>query len=180
MNPEERSILQSLDGLLQLPSVREAIEPVVDRVERRLDADPAAVMAWEPLPLSIYPKPLPAFIQSSWVFMLRARTTTGAERHPNSHQRMMSFRGDGDMQTGGPGQWKSNPLVSSRDEDWEKRWISIPTNVWHQCVVPDANWVVVSFQTVPAHELIEERPDDRASGRTKQRLYVTPQDRPSN
>jgi hypothetical protein len=40
--------------------------------------------------------------------------------------------------------------------------------------VPDANWVVVSFQTVPAEELIEERPDPSADGRTKQRLYVAP------
>ncbi len=175
MNPAERDILQSLDELLQRESVRDAIQPVVKRVERMLEAEPSAVMAWEPLPLSIYPNPLPAFIQSSWVFILRARTTTGAERHPNSHQRMMSFRGTGDMQTGGPGQWKSNPLVSSRDADWEKRWISIPTNVWHQCAVPDANWVVVSFQTVPADELIEERPDDAASGGTKQRLYVSPE-----
>jgi len=177
MNPAEPDILQLLDELLQRETVRDAIRPVVESVERKLEAEPSAVMAWEPLPLSIYPNPLPAFIRSSWVFILRTRTTTGAERHPNSHQRMMSFRGAGDMQTGGPGQWKSNPLVSSRDADWHKRWISIPTNVWHQCVVPDANWVVVSFQTVPAHELIEERPDDAASGGTKQRLYVSPEKR---
>jgi hypothetical protein len=177
MNPAERDVLQSLDGLLQLEPVRDAIRPVVERVERKLEAEPSAVMAWEPLPLSIYPNALPAFIQSSWVFILRANATTGAERHPNSHQRMMSFRGTGDMQTGGPVQWKSNPLDSSRDANWEKRWISIPTNVWHQCVVPDSNWVVVSFQTVPAHELIEERPGDAASGETRQRLYVTANDR---
>jgi len=177
MNPAERDILHSLDELLQREIVRDAIQPVVERVEGKLEAEPSAVMAWEPLPLSIYSNPLPAFIRSSWVFILRARTTTGAERHPNSHQRMMSFRGAGDMQTGGPGHWKSNPLVSSRDADWHRRWISIPTNVWHQCVVPDANWVVVSFQTVPAHELIEERPDDAASVGTKQRLYVSPEKR---
>jgi hypothetical protein len=174
MNREERSILESLDALLQLEPVREAIEPVVERVERKLEADPSAVMAWEPLPLSIYPKRLPPFIRSSWVFILRSGATTVAERHPNSHQRMMSYRGKGDMQTGGPDQWKSNPLASGRDADWERRWISIPTNVWHQCVVPGPNWVVVSFQTVPAHELIEERPDSTANSGTKQRLYMKP------
>jgi hypothetical protein len=177
MNPEERSILEFLDALLQSDAVREAIQPVAERVERQLEQNPNAVMAWEPLPLSIYHEPLPAHIQSSWVFILRARATTGAERHPNSHQRMMSFRGKGDMQTGGPGPglWKSNRLVSDREADWEQRWISIPTNVWHQCVVPDANWVVVSFQTVPAAELIEERPDPSDNGRTTQRLYLTPE-----
>jgi hypothetical protein len=56
------------------------------------------VMAWEPIPLSIYGNALPAMIRSIWVFILRAGTNTGAERHPNSHQRMMSFEGSGDMQ----------------------------------------------------------------------------------
>jgi hypothetical protein len=35
----------------------------------------------------------------------------------------------------------------------------VPPNVWHQAVVPAEDWVVVSFHTVPAEELIEERPD---------------------
>jgi len=43
----------------------------------------------------------------------------------------------------------------------EERWISIPSNTWHQGVVSDRDWVVVSFHTVPADELIEERPDPR-------------------
>jgi hypothetical protein len=33
----------------------------------------------------------------------------------------------------------------------EKRWISIPQNVWHQPIIlKEADWVVVSFHTVPA------------------------------
>jgi hypothetical protein len=179
MTPQERSILESLDSRLRSNSVRRAIGPVVDRVEQKLAQDPAAVMAWEPLPLSIYGENLPSFIRSSWVFILRARTTTGAERHPNSQQRMMSFRGDGDMQTGdmqtgGPRTWRLNPLVSDPSADLEKRWISIPINVWHQCVVPAENWVVVSFHTVPAEELIEERPDAADAARTRRKTYLTP------
>src|ERR1700730_4963772 len=112
MDPNERSILESLDALLQLDKVRSAIAPVVERVERKLVQDPAAAMAWEPLPLSIYGESLPSVIRSSWVFILRAHTATGAERHPNSQQRMMSYRNTGDMQTGGSGRWQSNPLVS--------------------------------------------------------------------
>ena len=54
--------------------------------------------------------------------------------------------------------------------------MSIPPNVWHQAVViEDKDWVVVSFHTVPADELIEERPDTADSGRTHQRRYLTPQ-----
>ena len=35
----------------------------------------------------------------------------------------------------------------------------------------DEDWVVVSFHTVPAEELIEERPDEAGVG-TNQRHYV--------
>ncbi len=174
MNSDERSILESLDALFQLDGITEAIDPIVKRVERRLEQDPGAVMAWEPIPLSIYGESLPSFIRSSWVFILRARTATGPERHPNSQQRMMSYRGTGDMQTGGPDRWQSNPLISEPAADLERRWISIPVNVWHQCVVPDGNWVVVSFHTVPAEELIEERPDTHDTGRTRQKTYLAP------
>jgi hypothetical protein len=145
------------------------------------------VMAWEPIPLSIYGNALPAMICSSWVFILRAGTNTGAERHPNSHQRMMSFEGSGDMQVEDEQQtsdvrgqtsdvtmrWQSNVLVSDPVALLERRWISIPENVWHQPVVSkQADWVVVSFHTVPAEELIEERPIDHAASRTKQMRYV--------
>jgi hypothetical protein len=173
MDSKERSIIESLHALLHLDNVRAAIAPVVERVEQKLARDRSAVMAWEPLPLSIYGKSLPSFIRSSWVFILRAHTATGAERHPNSQQRMMSYRSVGDMQTGGAGRWQSNPLVSDPRAELEQRWISIPINVWHQCVVPaGANWVVVSFHTVPAEDLIEERPDEHNAGSTRQQTYL--------
>jgi hypothetical protein len=174
MPPQERSILESLNALLQSNAVRAGIDPIVERVERTLARDHAAAMAWEPIPLSIYGESLPPLIRSSWVFILRARATTGAERHPNSHQRMMSFRGTGDLQTGGEGRWRSNLLISDREAVLEQRWVSIPQNVWHQAVVPDADWVVVSFHTVPAEELIEERPDAADASQTRHRKYVGP------
>jgi hypothetical protein len=123
-------------------------------------------MAWEPIPLSVFEDPLPGEVKSAWVFVLRAGADTGAERHPNSHQRMMSWEGRGDMRIKkreskeGEIQWDSNVLVSDPDAPLEQRWISIPPNVWHRPVVPKGDdWVVVSFHTVPAEELIEERPD---------------------
>jgi hypothetical protein len=97
---------------------------------------------------------------------------TGPERHANSHQRMMSFQGSGDMQTGEPGNSRSNILISDSKAPLEQRWISIPPNTWHRPVVSkDADWAVVSFHTVLAEELIEERPDERERG-TKQMKYV--------
>jgi hypothetical protein len=175
MSPQERLILESLGTLLQSDVVRAGIEPIVERVERKLARDVGAAMAWEPIPLSIYSEGLPAFVRSSWVFILRAGATTGAERHPNSHQRVMSFRGAGDLQTGDETHWQSHPLISDRDAELERRWLSIPTNVWHQAVVPEeSDWVVVSFHTVSAEELIEERPNRVDAGLTVQRRYVAP------
>ena len=178
MTAQERKILEALDVALRSTDVRAQIQPIVERVARDLAGNREAVMAWEPIPLSIYGNSLPPPIRSSWVFILRAGAATGAERHPNSHQRMMSIQGTGDMQTGGEGQWQSHPMPSAPDAALEQRWISIPQNVWHQVVVPQGDdWVVVSFHTVPADELIEERPDSADSGRTKQKLYVAPDDK---
>jgi len=84
-------------------------------------------------------------IRSSWVFVLRARSASGAERHPNSYQRVMSYHGYGDFQVWSDGAWRSNQLVSSPKAPLQSRWASIPPLVWHQGVVPEKNWVVVSF-----------------------------------
>jgi hypothetical protein len=98
MTREERSLLDGIDKMLRAEDVHAQIQTVVERARAELQRKTTAVMAWEPIPLSIYGNALPAMIRSSWVFILRAGTNTGAERHPNSHQRMMSFEGSGDMQ----------------------------------------------------------------------------------
>ena len=165
-------VLEFLDRLLQQEPVRALLDVVVVRAEQHLRDDPAAVMAWEAIPLEVYGTPLPGSIHSSWVFILRAHVATGAERHPNSRQRMMSYRGSGDLQTRTGERWESNLLVSDRHLPLEQRWVSIPENVWHQAVTPGADWVVVSFHTVPAEELIEERPDPSDAGSTRQRRYL--------
>jgi hypothetical protein len=86
---------------------------------------------------------------------------------------MMSFGGSGDMQTGEPGRWQSNALVSDPEVPLERRWISIPLNVWHWPVVgANADWAVVSFHTVVPDELIEERPDSTSKDGTKQMKYL--------
>jgi hypothetical protein len=170
--PQEQQTLEALDTLLQLDVLRTRIDAVVERVEKNLAQNPAAAMAWEPVPLSIYGDSLPSFVRSSWVFILRAGATTGAERHPNSHQRMMSYRGSGDLQTGGLENWQPNLLISDRSATWRQRWVTIPPNVWHQAVVGVTDWVVVSFQTASAEELIEERPDAADPRRTQQRKYI--------
>ncbi|PYJ68052.1 MAG: hypothetical protein DME76_13550 [Verrucomicrobia bacterium] len=173
MTPEERSRLEALDAVLRSDNVREQIRPVVEQVRAELARKKDALMAWEPIPLTVFGRALPPEIRSAWVFVLSADADTGAERHPNSHQRMMSFEGSGDLQIGEPGQWQSNVLISDPEAPLERRWISIPQNVWHRPVVgADADWVVVSFHTVPAEELIEERPDSGSKNGTKQMKYL--------
>src|SRR5204863_5872269 len=179
MTADERSLLEALDAIVGSEEIRAQIYPIIERVRTELARNEKAQMTWEPIPLAIYGGALPSGIRSSWVFVLRGGATTGAERHPNSHQRMMSFEATGDLQVqaqlayGGEGQWQSNLLVSEPSTLLERRWISIPRNVWHQVVVPEGpDWVVVSFHTVPAEELIEERPESDDSGGTKQMLCL--------
>jgi hypothetical protein len=175
MTPKENAILQSLDQSVHMPAIQAALQPVVSRVCKQLAAKTDAVMAWEPMPLSTFGDTLPPAIRSAWIFVLRAGVNTGAERHPNSHQRMMSFVGTGDLQTRPAldDPWKSNVLISDPAKPLERRWISIPQNVWHQPVIPtDQDWVVVSFHTVPAEELIEERPERAGESGPRQMRYV--------
>ena len=173
MTREERSRLETLDTALRSDKTREHIRSVVARVRDQLASRKEALMSWEPIPLDLIATTLPPEIRSAWVFVLRAGANTGAEKHPNSHQRMMSFEGSGDFQTGEPGKWDSNVLVSDPDAPLERRWISIPPNVWHRPLIDaEADWAVVSFHTVRAEDLIEERPDDSREAGTRQMKYL--------
>jgi len=177
MTKEEQSLLETLDRVVCAEEMRTQLQPIVERVHTELARMPDALMTWEPLPLALLGDRLPAAIRSAWIFVLRAGTDTGAERHPNSHQRMMTLAGVGDMKTDAKGLpnevkteseivWRSNLLTSESNAPLNQRWISIPPNVWHRPVIPKgAHWVVISFHTVPASELIEERPG------AKQMLY---------
>ena len=183
MTKEERLVLETLDKIVHSEEVRSQILPIVDRVRDDLARKPDALMAWEPVALQIFGSELPSTIRSGWIFILRAGTDTGAERHPNSRQRMMTFAGTGDMKIDARGMpndvdveseiaWHSHVLVSDSDAPLERRWVSIAKNIWHRPVIPKGvDWVVVSFHTVPADELIEERPG------AKQMLYESERNR---
>jgi hypothetical protein len=171
MTPAEQRQLEQLDSAVR--GVRDKIEPIIARVRADLARKPQALMTWDPIPLDVFGASLPPEIQSSWIFVLRASADTGAERHPNSHQRMMSLDGSGDLQTNEGGKWRSNCLISDPDAPLDARWISVPPNVWHRPVVGDKeDWVVFSFHTVPAHELIEERPAPQTASGTRQMRYL--------
>jgi hypothetical protein len=172
MNIKEKRFLELLDNAVKEEGIRQHMINVIQRVEQALENDPKALLSWEPIPLDLYKQELPSEIKSSWVFNLRKNTTTGAERHPNSIQRMMSYKGHGDFQTKPNLKWESNLLESDFGGDIEKRWISIPINVWHQGLVSDENWIVISFHTAEVSELIEERPDDGDETKIHKQKYV--------
>ena len=174
MDQTETALLEALDDMLRGDGVRLMLDEIVTRVEHKLANDTGAAMAWESVPLDFFGVQLPPSIRSSWVFILRANMATGAERHPNSLQRMMSYRGCGDFPTRNSlnDEWESHRLVSDSLVSIQQRWISIPPNVWHEAVVGKSNWIVVSFHTVPEHELIEERPDTENAAVMCQRRYA--------
>jgi hypothetical protein len=156
MSPErESALLRILDEAVGRSPAESMLNRLAEDVEHRLEQDASLRLAWEVVPLSTY-GPLPRVIRSSWVFVLRAGCSTGAERHPNSVQRVMAFRHDGDFQTWSNGGWKSNRLRAGPELPLEARWLTIPKSVWHRPVMSDRNWAVVSFHTVPATSLIEE------------------------
>ena len=175
MEPEERARLGKLDAIVRSDELRAEIYLIVERGCTALSEKPEALMTWEPIPLDVFGQKLPQEIRSGWIFVLRAGADTGAERHPNSHQRMMTLHGSGDMRIradAASSRWESNVLVSDPSAPLERRWISIPPNVWHRPVVGrDGDWVVISFHTVPTEELIEEKLDESGAG-TKQKKYV--------
>ncbi|MBL7191249.1 hypothetical protein ISS30_06095 [bacterium] len=172
MNLSELNIIDRLNELLKSAKICDIIDNIAARLEQKLSDNPQDKLAWEPVPLSIFGNKLPIPIKSSWVFILRANSDSGAERHPNSVQRMMSYHNTGDIQLWDGARWISNILVSEEDSPLDDRWISIPANTWHKAVVANENWVVVSFHTVPAEDLIEARPVESDLGKNKARKYL--------
>jgi hypothetical protein len=174
----ERALLQALDAAASAPAAVSALRPIAERVLATLGRGPREIEAWEAVPLGLYGAgALPEEVRSWGVFVLRADVTTGAERHPNSRQRMVSWSGGGDFQVHDGRRWRSHHLASDPRAPLERRWISIPPDTWHQGVVGGQDWLVVSFHTVPAEELIEERPDSDDPDpfhprRTRRRRYV--------
>jgi hypothetical protein len=174
----ERAILEVLDAAASAPRAASNLQQIGERVLASLARGPSAIEAWETVPLEVYGSgTLPDEIRSSWVFVLRRGVTTGAERHPHSRQRMVSLSGGGDFQVHDGNQWRSHFLVTDRSAPLEERWISIPPNTWHQGIVGEKDWLVVSFHTAASGELIEERPDPADPdpfhpSRTRRRKYA--------
>jgi hypothetical protein len=152
-------VSRRLDLAVRSYRARAALVRLAVTTTRQLRATPSAHLAWSTVPLDLYDN-LPPEIASSWVFVLRANSTSGAERHPNSIQRFMSLDNEGDMQTWTGTEWQSHVLRTGDDAPFDTRWLTIPLNVWHRPVMGARNWTVVSFHTAGTAELVEERAAD--------------------
>lgn len=173
MRAESAPLTVVLEDAARSEAVRARVAEVLERVTRQLAAGDAS-MAWETVPLEVFDRPLPGAIRSCWVFVIRAGAETGAERHPNSHQRSLSLAGSGEFQLRQEGRWEPHPLVSDAGAPPERRWVSIPPSTWHRLFVGDESWGMLSFHTVPAEDLIEEvpiGPDGLDGGPTERHRY---------
>ena len=157
--PTEDKLLERLDRAVRASRVADTIERTTLGLGALLTKDPRARLAWRTVPLNVYGH-LPDEIASSWVFVLRANSTSGAERHPNSIQRVRSYRGSAHLQTWDGRAWESHCLSSGFDKSIDERWLSIPTNVWHRPIMNDTDWIVVPFHPAAPETLIEERAAD--------------------
>src|SRR2546426_2071256 len=92
MNVASDLVIPALDALVRTTSAAVQVREALQRVLQQL-ASSTERMAWEIIPLSALRCSLPASIRSCWVFGIRAGAETGAERHPNSHQRSLSLTG---------------------------------------------------------------------------------------
>src|SRR5215470_20011331 len=109
MNRAEADLLKRIDFLLQDPGIALHLNAIADRVEEKFQKSKEP-LAWEDVPLEIYGDELPQEIRSSWIFLLRANSNSGAERHPNSHQRVAAWRGVADFQVWIDARWQTNLL----------------------------------------------------------------------
>ncbi len=161
---QEREILKTLDTIMREERVRAEIDAIAAKLVSKLNETPGQQLEKEPVRLDLFGEKLPGDIRACWVYLMRAPSATGAERHPNSHQRTISYRGKGDFQLrqipvmDDLSEWKRTVLLSDLFSRLEFRWISIPPNNWHQAVATEGDWIMVSFHTAAENELIEEHP----------------------
>jgi hypothetical protein len=161
---QERETLKTLDTIMREQRIRGEIDAITAKLVSKLNQTPGQQLAKEPVRLDLFGEKLPGDSRACWVYLTRAPSATGEERHPNSHQRTISYQGKGDLQLrqvpvlGDLSEWKRNVLLSDLFSRLEFRWISIPPNNWHKAVASEGDWVMVSFHTAPENELIEEHP----------------------
>jgi hypothetical protein len=102
--------------------------------------------------LDLPPDELPPSIGSAWVFAIAGGTHPEPHRHPNSVQHLRSLSGEGRVVLSRIGADARQVFVLNAGRPW----LVIGQDVVHDVASTSAaEWVVASFHTVPAAELVE-------------------------
>ncbi len=156
MDQREQAFLRKLEGVLENQPARIAIDAAISEAKRQLDADRQRRAGSVQVPLSDCGQSLPSSIKSCRVFVLRAGSEFQTERHPNSHQRVLSLEGTGKIRVFDKLRPRDVSLGSDMHGPLELRWASLSENIWHQPVSGNEDWVVLTFHTASEMELIDE------------------------
>ena len=159
MDLHEKAILRKLEGILENQPVRIAVDAAIAEAKRQLDLDRQRPAGSVQLPLSESDASFPAGINSCRVVVFRAGREFQIERHPNSHQRVLSLEGSGKIRVFEKSAPRSVSLRSDMHGPLELRWASLSENIWHQPISGSKDWVVLTFHTASEIELIDEYKD---------------------
>lgn len=139
------------------PRMKDTLDPIGDELLAELAGDPdGAKSTFRDIPLDLYGE-LPSDIRSAWLFALRNDLIHPAEFHPDSIQRMFAFNRPGQFEVWDGARWIRHRLAPGRG-------LSIPANTWHRSPALNEDWVVASFHTAKADQLVEVV-GDPASGK---------------
>ena len=159
MDQREKAFLRKLEGVLESMPVQIAIDAAISEAKGQLGADRQSQAASVQVPLSECGPSLPSDIKSCRVVVLRAGREFQTERHPNSHQRVLSLEGTGKIRVFEKPTPRDVSLRSDMYGPLELRWASLSENIWHQPVSDNEDWVVLTFHTASEMELIDEYRD---------------------
>jgi hypothetical protein len=159
MDQREQAFLRKLEDVLESQPTRIAIDAAISEAKGQLDADLQRQAGSAQVPLSECGQSLPSDIKSCRVFVLRAGSEFQTERHPNSHQRVLSLEGTGKIRVFEKPTPRDVSLRSDKHGSLELRWASLSENIWHQPVSGNEDWVVLTFHTASEMDLIDEYKD---------------------
>ena len=140
--------------MLKDEKVEKIINLVIAEVEKELN-DSKISSITKTVSLSVFRNKLPESINLCRVFILRADAKSKVERHTNSFQRTLTWKGNGETKVLENDKWTLY-RTKSAGINLEDRWISVPANIWHQPISGNKNWITVTFHTASENEIIDE------------------------
>src|SRR5260221_3715773 len=162
---DESAIMHRLGEHLHEPRVTATLEAIGDELLVELGSDPDRPKStFRAIPRDLYGE-LPTGIRSAWLFALRKGFDHPPEYHPNSIQRMFALNRPGRFQVWDGATWITHELEPGGG-------LSIPVDTWHRAPALDEDWVVASFHTAEAGELIEVVGDPAGDEIGSSRVYL--------